>query len=900
MHFLHHSIAILGLAALASTALAETTPRRVLLEFFSTERCTNCPLAHSNLERLFGDGGDSIIMLSHHAGFYDDAFTIPESTEYEWFYSPYRGMYAPAAMFDRTCFEQLPEIYGDQVPIFDGSKASYLQPAYAAAAAVPALADIEITTQYDAATRQLQLTVSGNTSAEAVGDLRLNVFLTEDSLFTQTQAGAYGAFYHHHSARQCLTGTWGETIYSGASFERSYTTTLPAQWNARHIDVVAFASYYNAEDRQSCQVLNAASASIIARQAADRFFFDQGGIVSPADVVIDQLDQLVIDYTHCAGTDDGLNPANGRGQGWILCDDGTTRDVTYSDDYARHQLTIQVSGDPIVKAGIYRLRIPRGTFNVYGNARLINEEVTYLYVVSGANDRGDDGALHLVSSYPAQGQSVSLPLSAVTLNFDRDITVQHSAFNAAGIISNITEGGYIQLSMKTEGSQLIITRGAYSSTDFMEGQSYELEIYADRIKAADDPTVTLPGLTLAFCIAKAEEEEQALRVVSQIPAAGEIIRNAGSITFNRNVTAVDRSKFSLVNERGHVARLSSVGRDSEAPRAVIFNIDPETRLQSNSTYHLMLEAGAVTAGNVTCEAIDAAYWCIPVEHFTFTSELANRAVPSFQDITLTTDAEGVEGEGAGICVTGVSTNADHVYAELEQLSITPDGIALHFDHLLTPETLTAGGALYNSVKVVIPEGVFHDGEGRINRHTELIIYIIEEQEIGEQTWTFTPASGSAVKSLGRESRGADDEGNVLLSYYLQLSVTGTNVNVRIPDGSLIYMVELLTGQRVHDFQRNDITGTRNSFTLELGAEPITAPGIYQLVIPAEAIFIHSDANYLTLPIHPDEDVTAQWTVGDVSAITTLTTPTNHQAWDVMGRRTTHHEGLRIENGRVIF
>lgn len=894
--------AVLGLAL--ASAPADATPRRILLEFFSTERCTNCPLAHSNLERIFGNNPEDIIMISHHAGFYDDAFTIPESVEYEWFYNPLRGTYAPAAMMDRSCFEdELPEVYGEQVPVFDGSKASMLTPAYTQAASVPAQADLQIATTYDAKSRLLSVTVSGSTDASDASDLRLNVFLTEDSLFTLTQAGAYGSFYHRHSARQCLTGTWGESIYAGATFERTYSTTLPQEWNARKIDVVAFASHYDATDRRRCQVLNAASAPIIASNADNRFYLDAGSIVTPAEVCIDQLDQVVIDYTQCPGTDEGLNPASGKGTGWLLCPDGSTRDVTYSDDYRSHRLTIKVTGDPAVKAGEYRLHVPQGVFNVYGNAQMVNEEATFYYYVTGKNDRGDDGELHLLNSYPEPFQSVELPLSAITLTFDRDITVRHSIFDAAGRITNLSEGGYIQLAMNTEGPVLTITRGTYSSSDFIEGQRYQLEIFEGRIKSADDETVVFPAFTLDFSIVKTSDDNS-LHVVAQIPATGESIRNAGSVTFNRNITKVDPEKVTLVNENGHHALLSSVGRDSQASRAMIFNIDSSTKLEANTTYHLMLEAGAVSSGNLTCEALDAAYWCIPIEHFSFDCPLQNHAVPSLQSLVLTTEAEGISRnpEVEGICITGVSTNQDHVYAQLADYQIDGQDLTLHFDRLLTPEVLAEGQAIYNSVKVIIPEGAFIDDSGCINRQTEMIIYIIEAEEIGEQTWTFNPASGSNVERLGYAFTTVDANDNPIVSYSISFEVTGQNVYVRIPDGTLLYIIEQTSGQIVRTFERYGVSGVSNRFTLDLGTEPITADGYYQLVMPAEAIYIYGDANYLTEPIHPDADVTALWIVGNPEGIEAVHPDADDatSAIDLMGRKVAGAHGLRIKHNSIIF
>lgn len=259
-------IAFATILVTLTQSLTAQTKRRVLMEIFSTELCNQCPQAHKNIERLFGNGGDSIIMLGHHAGFYTDDFSLPESVDYEWFYSPNRGTYAPAAMMDRTCgSDQLPNVFQDGVPMFDGSKASCLQPAYAMAADIPAYAKVKAEVSYDVPTRLLTAKVSGYLMRQlpTVSDMRLNVFLAEDSVFTQLQSGSYGSYYHRHLARHCFTTTWGEAVAMDEDFERTYTLTLPDDWNAAKVEVIAFLTNYNPDDRNNCQVLNATSAPAI-------------------------------------------------------------------------------------------------------------------------------------------------------------------------------------------------------------------------------------------------------------------------------------------------------------------------------------------------------------------------------------------------------------------------------------------------------------------------------------------------------------------------------------------------------------------------------------------------------------------------------------------------------------
>lgn len=258
---------VLCLCCMTTAAWAQIQ-RRVLLEVFSTERCNQCPLAHSNITRIFGDGGDSIVMMGHHAGFYTDGLTIPESLDYEWFYTPNRGLYAPAAMMNRVYDPaSTSDTFADGVPVFDGSSARKLQSAYASAMAMPLFVKVELSTTYDAENRRLDITVNSSMLRHLpnAAQLRMNVFLTEDSIFSKTQSGAIGSYYHRHSARQCLTGTWGESIDLNQPVTSSYSTEIPLEWNVQQMEVIAFVSGYDAQDRNNCQIFNTAATHFAER-----------------------------------------------------------------------------------------------------------------------------------------------------------------------------------------------------------------------------------------------------------------------------------------------------------------------------------------------------------------------------------------------------------------------------------------------------------------------------------------------------------------------------------------------------------------------------------------------------------------------------------------------------------
>lgn len=246
------------------TCIDKFVPRKILFEVFSTELCTACPGTHEVIASTFKDI-DDIIEVGHHAGFYEDGLTVAESKEYEWFYGGGR-LYAPAMMFDRSYFaDNLPDIYTEEAPVI-GINSYQLLATHQEAASIPALAEVNVEPQLDRDGRRLSLTVSGRllSQVEETDNLRLSVYLTEDSIHSTTQAGASGDFYHRYALRRSLTPTWGEEISAESGFSRTYTADIPEEWNIDMMHAVAFVSHYDAEDCMQCSVLNSAEARLTA------------------------------------------------------------------------------------------------------------------------------------------------------------------------------------------------------------------------------------------------------------------------------------------------------------------------------------------------------------------------------------------------------------------------------------------------------------------------------------------------------------------------------------------------------------------------------------------------------------------------------------------------------------
>ena len=246
----------------------EFTPRNMLFEVFSTEKCVNCPQAHAVIANTYKDFKD-VIELGHHSAYYDDKFTIQASLDYEWFYTNQSMLFAPAGMFDRTCFDDnLPMFYDVKSPV-TGLGSSELLVIRQEALSVPAFTTVNIEKSLDKEARKLTLDVSGKAllPIDNPEKVRLYVFLKEDSIYTETQNGASGGFYQRHVARLSMTPTWGDPIDVEHGFAATYSADIPEECNIDNMYAVAFVAYYDPEDHLNCNVLNTSELRLVEKPA---------------------------------------------------------------------------------------------------------------------------------------------------------------------------------------------------------------------------------------------------------------------------------------------------------------------------------------------------------------------------------------------------------------------------------------------------------------------------------------------------------------------------------------------------------------------------------------------------------------------------------------------------------
>lgn len=298
---------------------AGTTPRKVLMENFTTAQCPNCPSAHTRIHNAIA-GLNDVIWVAHHVGYGTDAMTLNLSNQLTRFYND-DGTYAPALMLDRTNFD---------IPSYDNAPGPIFFPGSDVADAInyareqPAFVSVyfpEIT--YNESTRQLDVTIAGQfVSDMTMSSPRISCYIIEDSIMS-SQQGVSGLFKHDHVIRASLSNILGDanvitSTTAGSTFTKSYSTTFPASWKANYCRVVAFVSEYTS-NVNNCKVANSnisdfihngtvgigeveenISIRLFPNPASDKLFVETDCDVQEVSL-INALGQVVYSNNHITG-----------------------------------------------------------------------------------------------------------------------------------------------------------------------------------------------------------------------------------------------------------------------------------------------------------------------------------------------------------------------------------------------------------------------------------------------------------------------------------------------------------------------------------------------------------------------------------------------------------------------
>lgn len=249
----------------------------LFVEAFTTMECANCPQAHDRENEAF-NGLEDVVRVDHHSGFYTDILTHDVDVAMLWFYNNNGTTYAPGIMYDRAMIDYFYDPqrgYGEEhTPVIGPGLVDDLKFIHNYMTSEPSYVNVQIHPEFDSATRELKITVSGEQIAHLAGnDVRLNVWLTESG-FKASENRALGqmtgsgqkdyTFVHDHALRATLTGNWGEAYKNEVgTYSRTFTTKLNEYWKENNMEVVAFVGNYDSQNPDNCRVFNSAKAPVV-------------------------------------------------------------------------------------------------------------------------------------------------------------------------------------------------------------------------------------------------------------------------------------------------------------------------------------------------------------------------------------------------------------------------------------------------------------------------------------------------------------------------------------------------------------------------------------------------------------------------------------------------------------
>ena len=222
--------------------------QKQLIEQFTAVTCTWCPTGSRLLKQLQDNRHDLAWVALHGPMGSPDPYQTNQSIA---IMKALGASGYPMAAFNRTAIEgALTTAIAFKEEAFSQAVQMFNQMFEQTDANLPAFVNLEIAAKVDKVTNenndQLVVDVKGlgvKSAANFLKDYVLYVYVTEDGLVSpQIDKGQRIKNYVHNGTfRQCLTNINGDNItWSGDNFDKQFTYTIPAGYNADKMHVVAF------------------------------------------------------------------------------------------------------------------------------------------------------------------------------------------------------------------------------------------------------------------------------------------------------------------------------------------------------------------------------------------------------------------------------------------------------------------------------------------------------------------------------------------------------------------------------------------------------------------------------------------------------------------------------------
>lgn len=245
------------------TAIEAPQTKKVLLEDFTGVRCKNCPLGAAQAASLLALYPDRLVVIGQHSQFLaqpydgDPDLRTEEAQDLETMLAPVLGK--PSGAIDRRIFP------GESVILHASVNKWANLTAQALTATTPV--NLYIEKEWDAANRNLKVTITAHYTGAESGENRLSVFLLEDNVVAaqlQPDDEVDNDYVQKHVMRTMLTRFNGELLIGdkvpGKVFVKGFLLEgVDAEFNADELEIVATVS----RSAGSFQILQVANVKVI-------------------------------------------------------------------------------------------------------------------------------------------------------------------------------------------------------------------------------------------------------------------------------------------------------------------------------------------------------------------------------------------------------------------------------------------------------------------------------------------------------------------------------------------------------------------------------------------------------------------------------------------------------------
>ena len=228
--------------------------RNVLLEEFTTEKCTNCPRVASYVHDAMNEPEfqGRLNTMENHAGYYTDSFTATFHNDWTWLFD---NLYAPAVLYDRHAEDGAVTAVtcpNSKLELFEGIRKRLRETAFVS---------LKVTADVDGENQKINVKVTGTRAKENFTKnlARITVVLTETNLAAISQAGAGGDYTHYNVGRR-VNSIWGDVLeWNGDDY--TYECSIPYTQNyiLDNLGILAFIHDYDPDDKTKCDVANSAA-----------------------------------------------------------------------------------------------------------------------------------------------------------------------------------------------------------------------------------------------------------------------------------------------------------------------------------------------------------------------------------------------------------------------------------------------------------------------------------------------------------------------------------------------------------------------------------------------------------------------------------------------------------------